>query len=1067
MVSGSSIGVLQFQSDLASRRQTQTSQPQEEETTTQTSAMSAVPETASFLQKQNKARPIRADYYAEGDRIAQERFDARVQELIARGERFSSSKLLRQFQRSEREKAQDKYVSDLDRYNGQRPFTKEIEQKEIDKEIQRLINDSDNQGKVTVEEVKSNPALVSQLQNKVGGVYSDLNSEANVSRRQQEISQGTRARTYGGLSRQEQNVLSNLNINSRTYSQLSPQEQQNVLSSANAIQGQTVERRRENIISRAVDEYQRKKFDEVSGMVNKAQEGAFAARDRVDRLQKAKAERYGQELYDSLIDKQEVAKLSPFARTLEVTERKLDKPFPLPSNAIEVPMYVIRGSALGVGKSGVETARGVFGIASNPGRTGSSVVKFVRNTDQNFKGFVNKTNDGLNKGIYPGEKLVGSIYKTGKYFKDNPEQIKPSLIIGATVLAGKFTKDPLDKAISVGTFAAETVVLGGVFGGLGRSVFSRSTGLLFEVERVNRYKKLVDITRVYNKAEKFALKEAKDVFAATERIPGSNIVDTVLVREGKRGQSTLFGDIKPISEINKIRARAGLVDNEIQKIRRDAKFDDNQFKTLLGSLERREIKSSKSSLPQTRTFENLKRGPDTEIVEYGADGKAKFSIAEGKVYSGDKQTGVPRFSAFSGERLYVEDVEFNGQQRLFTARARSPFVELRQPKFVTPTRKEFQSKLSDFGVTLPRPKNKLLLGFEEKGLILKPSDSAPRYFRPESAEEFGKAASSLIEQRSKGTVLLLEQKPEVINVFEDVVVPRTDYEPLRGLKPRGQTVETVVSQPIRKGKMFEFPRASSKTGIFSETIIDGRTKDIGRNREGLFRIVDKDLGSELSKAGKLSDFKYNIRSESRANGKFNQRSRAESVVGVREEFFPIRETVLNRRLQLKDNVKFDTRSRSDTRSKTRLIPLMRQGSTSNTFTREGKGQEESKPRLKFFNGKGDGFNSKAYETDVKVKRSWVRVSKQPLTRDSALSLGQDIVDNSAARSFRVRQVMGKPTSTGFGKMFDSSKFTRKRSGVYVERSKFAIDTEGEVQGITAKGLLAQRNRKMFSFGRFR
>jgi len=67
-----------------------------------------------------------------------------------------------------------------------------------------------------------------------------------------------------------------------------------------------------------------------------------------------------------------------------------------------------------------------------------------------------------------------------------------------------------------------------------------------------------------------------------------------------------------------------------------------------------------------------------------------------------------------------------------------------------------------------------------------------------------------------------------------------------------------------------------------------------------------------------------------------------------------------------------------------------------------------------------------------------------------------VADNTAARSVKVEGPGGRAVDVdGVGAQFRESKSS---DNVFVEKDEFAIDTEGEKQDITVKGLLASQNQ---------
>lgn len=106
-----------------------------------------------------------------------------------------------------------------------------------------------------------------------------------------------------------------------------------------------------------------------------------------------------------------------------------------------------------------------------------------------------------------------------------------------------------------------------------------------------------------------------------------------------------------------------------------------------------------------------------------------------------------------------------------------------------------------------------------------------------------------------------------------------------------------------------------------------------------------------------------------------------------------------------------------------------------------------------------------YSTLIKERGRFTKANEKPLPKREALRLGADIVDNSASRTFKVKKgktrvPASRRSRLATGGQFQKDKF-RKKDSNYIEKTKFAIDSLGELQGITAKGLLAQRKARLF------
>ncbi len=111
--------------------------------------------------------------------------------------------------------------------------------------------------------------------------------------------------------------------------------------------------------------------------------------------------------------------------------------------------------------------------------------------------------------------------------------------------------------------------------------------------------------------------------------------------------------------------------------------------------------------------------------------------------------------------------------------------------------------------------------------------------------------------------------------------------------------------------------------------------------------------------------------------------------------------------------------------------------------------------------------TKGFNVFIRRKGKLIRQNKVPLTRPSAFGLGFLLADESVGRSGVVREAKKKGKSipalnaiTGRAFKFRKPKGkTKLARDSFVERSRFAIDSLGELQGITARGRAkAERNR---------
>lgn len=120
---------------------------------------------------------------------------------------------------------------------------------------------------------------------------------------------------------------------------------------------------------------------------------------------------------------------------------------------------------------------------------------------------------------------------------------------------------------------------------------------------------------------------------------------------------------------------------------------------------------------------------------------------------------------------------------------------------------------------------------------------------------------------------------------------------------------------------------------------------------------------------------------------------------------------------------------------------------------------------------GQGFNVFAKRHATKKGKRLVKLNKRILTRQSALGLGARAVDQTVSQEFRIKKAKGKPKSIDeyswgllshkFRPRIKKKKYVRDPN-LFIEKRKHAIDTFGELQGITVKGWKARRRKKLLT-----
>jgi len=94
-----------------------------------------------------------------------------------------------------------------------------------------------------------------------------------------------------------------------------------------------------------------------------------------------------------------------------------------------------------------------------------------------------------------------------------------------------------------------------------------------------------------------------------------------------------------------------------------------------------------------------------------------------------------------------------------------------------------------------------------------------------------------------------------------------------------------------------------------------------------------------------------------------------------------------------------------------------------------------------------------------------QANEKPLPRNKALNKGADIVDNSVAKTFFIKPSLETTTLKDSKTFVKKNKFRRPKrnslidQNLLIEKDSAAIDSQGERNGITAKGLIAIRQKK--------
>jgi len=112
----------------------------------------------------------------------------------------------------------------------------------------------------------------------------------------------------------------------------------------------------------------------------------------------------------------------------------------------------------------------------------------------------------------------------------------------------------------------------------------------------------------------------------------------------------------------------------------------------------------------------------------------------------------------------------------------------------------------------------------------------------------------------------------------------------------------------------------------------------------------------------------------------------------------------------------------------------------------------------------------AYNVFVKSKGKFIRVNKKGISRSDAIELGVQVVDNSAAATFQIKQAKGFAKQKLREGLFapDLRKFRRPsprgklpKINTFVEKNKFRIDSFGEILDIPVQAQIQRARQRLF------
>lgn len=280
-----------------------------------------------------------------------------------------------------------------------------------------------------------------------------------------------------------------------------------------------------------------------------------------------------------------------------------------------------------------------------------------------------------------------------------------------------------------------------------------------------------------------------------------------------------------------------------------------------------------------------------------------------------------------------------------------------------------------------------------------------------------------------------------------IAIPKSSF-----LKP----IRLEVSKPLTKQvKVFELkdllPKADFRArekeltrllvGQLPRELPRSITRDLSLVQSALKTGTDLSQGFALTGrlkeiSGVASGTRIGVRS---ATGSATASRTAEALKTLSPEIF---------RTNLKEIEIIETKPLEKTSSKTRSKSLRGTGLGFGEFFFEGETPRQKTSNL-------------AYNVFVKERGAFKKVNEKPLPRNSALNLGAEFADNTPSRRFKAVST-GKNTRQPddlFTNLFKFRPATKKKDALdFIEKTGFAIDTQGEIEGITVQGWKARRKQ---------
>jgi hypothetical protein len=445
--------------------------------------------------------------------------------------------------------------------------------------------------------------------------------------------------------------------------------------------------------------------------------------------------------------------------------------------------------------------------------------------------------------------------------------------------------------------------------------------------------------------------------------------------------------------------------------------------------------------PSKADILQITKQPKSERTYWWNEGELTY---EQKLLLKNQQTDryLSKLNVFANKypTAFGEQTEILVYQGIITPSSKPVFSSISSP-IIEEARLQ-RSQASSSNVFTDTPKGKT---YQAKDIIKEPPSS--------SATNSNSAQTTILETP--------EQVSEGSSISVQVTEPKREYKSGSDGGRKKQFFNDAKYEPPRQETEQVFKEPEQESKVFSDTKQSFKQEQRPLSdvlRDSALRLKFGILSGQKQKSKLMSDVSSDSMSESDL--------KSSSLFGydVSSMSKSASDSMSSSMQSSASASKSDSKTESISKSLTDYKTDMSQVNQGGWWNDIKKPTEEKPIAPKWWKSNKENQESLGFIPEVKIKGKYVAVTTKILTQASAFALGAEKVGKSALRTFRLVPVLTKekPTDLGYLNQPNLTQFYRKKSGVFVEKSKFAIDTSGEKSEITAKGIEANRKRSWFN-----